>query len=258
MKARELILYLCCKYDGDWQRLYSAIKAKEKVLSDDVEDFARKFTSPFVTIVDNDYPESLKSCYQPPFLLFYKGNLNLIKDWKRCVTIVGSREAKSYGMEMSRQIATDVAKEGYSIVSGLARGIDAAALKGAVDLGKAVGVLGTGLGTSYPAENQALQAAIGEKGLLVTEYPEWVGVKRENFPCRNRILACLSSLTLLGGSTKSSGTLITATYAADMGREVACLPYRANEGSANNLLIKTGAALVQNAADVLELVPPIR
>lgn len=258
MKARELILYLSCKYDGDWQKLYSAIKYREKVDPDEVDAFAEKFAFPYVTVIDEDYPPCLKDCFQPPFILFYKGNLKLIKNWRKCITIVGSRDAKPYGIQKCQEIAADVAKEGYVVVSGLARGIDTAAMKGAVDLGKAVGVLGTGLGTSYPSENASLQEAVGQKGLLITEYPQWVGVKRENFPCRNRILACLSCLTLLGGSGKSSGTLITAGYAVDQGREVACLPYRADEGSSNNLLIQTGAALVQNATDVLDLIRPIR
>ena len=257
MKARELLVYLSCKYDGDWHKIYQAIKAKEYVHPEDVEDFASKFTAPFVTVIDPDFPPMLKNCFQPPFVLFYKGNLKLIQDWKKCITIVGSREAKAYGVQKCHEIAADVAKEGYTVISGLAKGIDTAAIKGALDYGKAVGVLGTGLSTSYPSENAALQRLVGEKGLLLTEYPEWVGVKRDNFPCRNRILACLSSLTLLGGSAKHSGTLITAGFAVDLGREVACLPYRADEGSSNNLLIQTGAALVQNAQDVLQLIRPV-
>lgn len=257
MKANELLLYISCKYGGDWHRIYEAIRAHERVRPDDVSDFAKKFTTPYVSIVDENYPSALKECRQPPFVLFYRGNLGLIKDWRNCITIVGSRDAKAYGMDKCREISEDVAKEGYTIVSGLAKGIDTAAIQGALSLGKAVGVLGTGLGTAYPNENKDLQEMVATKGLLITEYPYEVGVKRENFPCRNRILATLSCLTLLGGSSVHSGTLITAGLATDMGREVACLPYRADENSSNNLLIQTGAALVQNAKDVLNLIRPV-
>ncbi len=257
MKANELLLYLSCKYDGDWHKLYQAIKVREGVRPDDVVDFAKKFTTPYVTIVDEDYPSILKECRQPPFVLFYRGNIKLIKDWRNCITVVGSRDAKAYGIEKCREISKDVAKEGYTIVSGLAKGIDTAAIQGALPLGKAVGVLGTGLGIAYPNENRDLQEMVAKKGLVITEYPDGVGVKRENFPCRNRILASLSCLTLLGGSAVHSGTLITAGLATDMGREVACLPYRADEGNSNNLLIQTGAALVQNAEDVLNLIRPV-
>ena len=254
MKANELLLYLSCKYGGDWHKLYQAIKIRESVIPQLVAEFAKQYPTPYVTIVDEDYPAVLKEGHQPPFVLFYRGNIDLIKDWRNCITIVGSRDAKPYGMDKCREISGDIAREGYTIVSGLARGIDTAAIQGALPFGKAVGVLGTGLDTAYPSENRDLQELVAQKGLVITEFPNGIGVRKENFPCRNRILASLSCLTLLGGSAKHSGTLITAGLAADMGREVACLPYRADEGSSNNLLIQTGAALVQNADDVLNLI----
>ncbi len=258
MKANELLLYLSYKYDGDWHKLYQAIRVRESVIPQLVEDFAKNFTTQYVTIVDEDYPSILKECHQPPFVLFYRGNIKLIKEWRNCITIVGSRDAKPYGVDKCREISGGIAKEGYTIVSGLARGIDTAAIRGALPFGKAVGVLGTGLDTAYPNENRELQELVAQKGLIITEFPNGVGVRKENFPCRNRILASLSCLTLLGGSAKHSGTLITAGIAVDMGREVACLPYRADEGSSNNLLIQTGAALVQNAEDVLNLIRPAK
>ena len=257
MKAKELLLYLVCKHNGDWVRVYNAIRSKEKVNPDEVVEFASNFKEKFITVVDESYPEPLRNCCKPPFLLFYKGNINLISSFKKCVTVVGSRDASAYGLSKTSEISTGLAEKGYTIISGMAKGIDSAAIKAAVGLGKAVGVLGTGLGVAYPSENRDLQDEVGQKGLLLAEYPSWVGVSKQNFPNRNRILASLSCLTLVGGSAPSSGTLITAGMAVDMGREVACLPYRADEGSANNLLIQTGAALVQNTKDVLNLIGPI-
>ncbi len=253
MNARHLLLYLANKYEGNWEAMMQAIKRKEPVSPAQVEENAQKNVRPYMTLLDVDYPLGLKNLAQPPFVLFYKGNIDLIKEYNRCVTIVGSREANAYGTSKTREIASDLAKEGYTIVSGLAKGIDAAAMAGGLDFNKSVGVLGNGLGYYYPAENHDLQESVGEKGLLLSEYPDFVKPAKSHFPDRNRILAGLSCLTILGGSKPRSGTLITAGIALESGREVACLPYRADEGSANNLLIQTGAALVQNAKDVLDL-----
>lgn len=230
-----------------------AIKAKEPVSPPEVEEYAKTNQRSYITLLDVDYPVGLKNLSQPPFVLFYKGNIDLIKEYSRCVTIVGSRDSNPYGMGKTKEIAEGLAKEGYTVVSGLAKGIDASAMSGAVGYNKAVGVLGNGLDFHYPAENQRLQDEVGERALLLSEYPDFVKPAKNHFPDRNRILAGLSCLTILGGSKPKSGTLITAGFALDSGREVACLPYRADEDSANNLLIQTGAALVQNTQDVLDL-----
>ncbi len=253
MNARHLLLYLAYKYEGDWEAMMQAIKRKEPVSHDQVEENAQKNARSYMTLLDVDYPVGLKNLSRPPFVLFYKGNIDLIKEYSRCVTIVGSREANAYGTKKTREISSDLAKEGYTIVSGLAKGIDTAAMAGGIEFNKSVGVLGNGLGYHYPAENHDLQESVGERGLLLSEYPDSVKPAKNQFPDRNRILAGLSCLTILGGSKPRSGTLITAGIALESGREVACLPYRADEGSANNLLIQTGAALVQNAKDVLDL-----
>ncbi len=255
MTARMLLLYLSHKYKGDWMAMMKAIKAKEPVNCKEVEEFGQVQKRPFITLMDPEYPDALKNIDQPPFVLYYQGDFGLVSDFRKCVTLVGSREATSYGAKRSREIAEGLAKEGFTIVSGLAKGIDGAAMSGAVESGKAVGVLGNGLDYHYPSENAALQDRVAEKGLLLSEYPDGVRPSQRNFPNRNRILAGLSYLTLLGGSKPHSGTLITAGYALDDGREVACLPYRADEDSGNNLLIRTGACLVQNVQDVLELFP---
>ncbi len=253
MNARHLLLYLATKHQGDWSAMMRAIKNKEPVSPLEVEANAERNQRSYMTLLDADFPVGLKNLTQPPFVLFYKGNIDLIKDYKKCITIVGSRDSSAYGMKKTHEIAEGLAKEGFTIVSGLAKGIDASAMKGAVDFNKAVGVLGNGLGYHYPAENYDLQEIVGEKGLLLSEYPDFVKPAKHHFPDRNRILAGLSCLTILGGSKPKSGTLITAGVALDSGRDVACLPYRADEDSANNLLIQTGAALVQNTKDVLDL-----
>ena len=115
-------------------------------------------------------------------------------------------------------------------------------------------MLGNGIDVNYPEENAALQEEIGRTGLLISEYPEGVGPEASHFPCRNRILACLSKLTLVAEAHEKSGTLITAAYALNLNRELACFPFRADEGSAGNMLIKDGALLVENASEVLEAI----
>ena len=258
MTARELLLYISHRHGGEWTAMMRAIKAKETVSSQEVTDFASTHKRNYITLLDPEYPESLKEIVQPPLVLYYKGNLDLIRDMNRSVTLVGSRDCTSYGLARSREIAEGLAQKGVTVVSGLAKGIDAAAIKGAVGRGKAVGVLGNGLDYYYPAENRLLQEEVAEKGLLLSEYPDGVKPEKRHFPDRNRILAGLSCLTLLGGSKSHSGTLITAGFALDFGRDVACLPYRADEDSGNNLLIQTGACLVQNTEDVLDLMPAFK
>lgn len=254
MTSDDAILYVSAKNGGDWSGTLTDIKKKVHASEEEVMAMKARIHSHYVTIIDPDYPKVLHDCPQPPFVLYYEGNLDLIKDYRNCFTFVGSRDCTPYGAEMTRKIAEELALRGHAIVSGLARGIDTAAALAAVDHGKAVAIVGNGLGHCYPAENESLQRKIAEQGLLLSEYPDWVKSEPKHFPERNRLLAWLSAATILGGATPHSGTLITAAYALEAGREVGCLPYRADEGSANNLLIQTGAALIENADNVEELI----
>ncbi len=254
LSAKTILLYLSVKYKGDWQSIYEAIRRREKFSHEEALEIEKSVKCKVLAITDSEYPDSLKGCFKPPFILYYEGDLDCIKKENMCVSYVGSREASSYGKKMAEYISSDLASRGYTIVSGMAKGIDGAATRAALDVGgKAVGILGCGLDVCYPMENQDIYERLKKQGLLISEYPPGTKPNKDNFPLRNRIIAALSKLTIVGEAGKKSGTLITVGYALEAGKEVACLPYRADEDSACNSLIKEGAFMITSITDVLDL-----
>jgi len=253
MNGRDILIYLSIRHLGDWDKILASIKKREDFdLSKALEE-TKKITSKVVTIVDPDYPSSLKEAPKPPFVLYYHGDLGLIGERKKCITYIGSRKASSYGLKMAKSLCGAAAKEGFSLVSGLAHGIDGAAGRAALPHGRAVAVLGNGIDYFYPAENSPLQREIKQRGLLLSEYPFATPPLPERFPARNRLLAALSQLTVVGEASPRSGTLITVGYALSIGRDVACIPYRADEESACNALIKDGAPMIETPQDLYDL-----
>ena len=254
MDGREALIYTAVKEGGDWDRILMKMKAKDCPSYEEAMDLLRKLKCKVVTIFDPEYPQQLRSIYKPPFVLFYYGDLSLVKDMNRCVSYVGSRDATPYGDKMAREITRDLAEEGFTIVSGLARGIDAASGEEAIKKRKAVAVLGNGIDYCFPPCNSELQRKIKQKGLLISEYPGTLLPKPMHFPLRNRIIAGLSCCVVVGQAAKRSGTLITVGYALNHGRDVFCVPFPAGEESSCNELIKEGAPLVESAEDIMRLI----
>ena len=217
---------------------------------------ARQLGASFLTIRDAAYPALLKEIFDPPLLLYARGDLALLG--APAVGIVGTRRPTAYGRAMAERLATDLAVRGLVIVSGLARGIDSLAHRGALQAGgKTIAVLGTGMDVAYPAENKKLFAEIAEKGLLLSEFPLGSFPAPQNFPIRNRIIAGLSLGVVVVEAAQYSGSLITARLAMEQNREVFGVP-----GSVTNknswgphILIKQGAKLVQDWQDVVEELP---
>ena len=200
------------------------------------------------------YPAILKEIKNYPAELFYKGNIDILK--RRCVSIVGSRGTTSYGRNTAVKIAGNAAEAGLAVVSGMARGIDTCAHRGALDAGgDTVAVLGCGVDICYPAENKKLKECIERDGLVISEYPPGTGPQKYHFPQRNRIISGLSELTVVVQAGNSSGALITAELAAEQGRDVCAVPGNIDSqyNMGNNKLIKDGALPVRNVRDVLEL-----
>ena len=252
MTARELLIYLSCHYEGVWNSIYDHIKKKKRVELEEVRNVNDNLPSNAVTMLDGrDYPNILKKCSRPPFVLWYKGNLSLLEDESRCVAIIGSREASAYGLKMARLLGEGLAKAGYVVVSGLARGIDAAALEAAAPYGKAVAVLGNGLNVNYPSCNRELQKKIERDGLVITEYPFDTRPDAFHFPERNRIIAYVSKMCVVVEAKHRSGTTITIGCAVEAGKDVGAVPFHADEESLCNQLIKDGAALICSADDVI-------
>lgn len=254
--AHNIILYLSDKYKGDWGKIYNAIRNREKFETDEVEKIACKYKNKCKTVAltDPDYPPALKKMERPPFLLYCSGDLNLLRDESRCVAYVGSREASSYGRRMASSICEKLARDGYIVISGMAKGIDAEAQNSALDAGGiSVAILGNGMDICYPLENKELYDKLKLNGLLISEYPPGTKPSKDNFPLRNRIIAALSRLIIVGEANMHSGTLITINYALEFGKDVACIPYHADEDSACNLLIRDGASIINSYDDVKQL-----
>lgn len=207
----------------------------------------------FVCYNDPDYPENLSAIYDPPPVIFYKGLLKPTD--KLSVAVVGTRKPSSYGLVVAEKLAKDLAALGVTIISGMARGIDAAAHRGALDGGgRTIAVLGCGPDVAYPRENKKLMDAIINKGAVISEFPPGTQPEAWRFPVRNRIISGLSQATLVVEAAERSGALITADFALEQGRDVMAVPGNiVNPLSRGpHRLIKQGARLIEGAGDVLD------
>ncbi|RDV82439.1 DNA-processing protein DprA [Ammonifex thiophilus] len=217
------------------------------------EERLRKLGVRYVTLAEPDYPALLREIDSPPVALFYLGE---IRREERAVAIVGTRRPTRYGREVAESLASDLARFGVTVVSGLARGIDAAAHRGALSGGgRTLAVLGTGCDRCYPRENWRLWQEIEKKGALISEFPLGTEARPWHFPVRNRIIAGLVHAVIVVEAPEKSGALITADLALEYGREVLAVPGRVTtpQAKGSHLLLKQGAYLVEKAEDVLEV-----
>jgi DNA processing protein len=210
-----------------------------------------------VTLFDRSYPARLKAIPDPPPLLYVSGSVSP-KD-EVAVAIVGGRRATPSGRLITEEIAKDLAGCGVTIVSGLARGIDAAAHRGALTgKGRTIAVLGCGIDRTYPSEHHMLRRNIEAHGAVISELPIGAAPQSHHFPRRNRIISGLSLGVLVGEAAKDSGSLITAKLALEQGREVFAVPGSVKEEACrgSNGLIKEGAKLIERAQDILDEILP--
>ncbi|MDH6058255.1 DNA-processing protein DprA [Umezakia ovalisporum] len=210
----------------------------------------------FWTPADGDYPRALLEITSPPPILHYRGEVDLLENLgqKSLVAIVGTRRPSEYGIRWTRHISTALAKNGFTVVSGMAEGIDTeshfAAMKAG---GRTIAVLGTGVDVIYPQKNRDLYKQISSQGLVVSEYPAKTPPDRTHFPRRNRIIAGLSRAVLVMEAPEKSGALITAAYANEFGRDVYALPGRVDDYPSQGCLqlLNQGASLVLKELDEL-------
>ena len=199
-----------------------------------------------ISIQDREYPQLLKEIYAPPIFLYIKGNKKILNN--KSIAIIGCREASNYGLSVANQFAYNLSKQNINIISGLARGIDSEAHLGAIRANKTtIAVLGNGLDTIYPKENNKLvQNILNSGGTIISEYPLGTNPKKENFPARNRIISGMSKGLLVVEAKEKSGTLITVDFALEQGRDVFVIPGNINSKNSfgTNELIKQGAKLV--------------
>ena len=242
---------LAARGGGRPPRLTSRSEAEQEIA------WVEKLGGRFLVLGQGLYPRALAELDDAPPLLIAKGDIRLLD--RPLVGIVGARNASAAACRFARQLAHDLGRAGAVVVSGLARGIDSAAHDGALETGT-IGVVAGGIDVFYPPENEARQKALFERGLVVAEMPLGTEPRARHFPYRNRIIAGLSLGTVVVEAAPRSGSLITARLAGEAGREVMAVPGSPLDPRAQgcNQLIRDGATLVQNAADVMEAVRPMQ
>lgn len=221
-------------------------------------ELARRQNIRLLAFDDPEYPENLRAAEDAPPVIYVRGQINCLRQ-PLSLSIVGARNASLNGRKLASQISCELTSQGIMIVSGMARGIDTAAHKGAMfalnRTGSTIAVLGTGIDIAYPAENQKLCEQIAGQGAVISEFPLGTEPSAGNFPRRNRIVSALTDGTLVVEASLHSGSLITARLALEQGRDVFAVPgFPTDERSAGpNKLIKDGAFLVENAEDILNV-----
>lgn len=216
-------------------------------------DLISRYGVKVMSFLDDDYPKHLKEIHSPPVILYIKGKI-LPQD-ETAVAIVGSRRASFYGMQTAEKLGFELALRGITVVSGLARGIDSSAHKGALKAkGRTIAILGSGQAHIYPKEHKALAEEISKNGAVISEFPMATIPDKSNFPKRNRVISGLSLGVVVVEAAEKSGALITADFALEEGKEVFAVPGKVDSDNSRgtNRLIKQGARLIESVDDVLE------
>lgn len=215
-------------------------------------DKVRQCGAHIVSIDDPAYPTLLREIADRPLILYVRGKLP--EEDAKAIAVVGTRKPSKYGWDAAHRVSQNLAQHGVTIVSGLAHGIDSAAHKGALDSGRTIAVMATGIDRVYPAENAELAEQIASNGALVTEMPIGSAPLAQNFPRRNRIISGMSLGVLVAEAPEKSGALNTVNHAIDQGRDVFAIPHNifSKMGRGTNALIQDGAKLVMHVSDVLQ------
>lgn len=218
-------------------------------------DYYIKNSIGVIGINSDRYPESLKQLYDPPPIIMTRGNTQLLNNRFK-VAVVGARRATNRGLTSAYSISKDLSENSVTVVSGMAMGVDSYAHRGALEAGgSTIAVMANGIDIAYPKRNIKLWNEVIEKGLVITEFPLSMPPYRFNFPRRNRIISGLSNAVLIVEAAEKSGALITSQYALEQGKDVMALPGEPNSTfyRGNNMLIKNGAFLVENAYDIFNI-----
>lgn len=234
-KAAEVLI--------DWPKHFNLEREKQRMKASGIR---------FVDRRHPDYPESLAKLYDPPIGLYWKGEYVVDRP---CVAIVGTRQATLYGRKVAKRFGSELTRLGFCVVSGMARGTDTAAHEGALEAGgPTIAVFGCGMDIIYPPENLDLSREIAGKGALLTEFPFGRRADRQTFPMRNRVVAGMCEAVIVVESAVSGGSMITARFAGEQGRQLMAVPGRIDQASSAGChqLIRDGATMITSVDDILE------
>ena len=236
------------------ENVYATIKGSlNKKYLDFIVDTLNRKGIRAVTYISKDYPETLKNIPHPPFVLYVKGDAKLLS--ANIFAIVGSRKSLPISLAIAENYSKTLVKAGFVLATGIAEGVDSTVLKAAISSGgKAISVIAGGFDNVYPTSNYELLEKVIEKGVAISEYPPEVRPKPYHFPIRNRIISALSKGALIVSGAKKSGTLYTAEYAEEYGKDLFVIPYSVGiaSGAGCNDLIKRGAMLTDTPQDILD------
>lgn len=239
------------------KKLADEVILKRREINPDEEiDLMNKENVLAITLLDYNYPKNLKEIFNPPPILYYRGSIEFLN--YNCLAVVGTRKFTSYGKQITEEIVSQLAKNNITIISGLALGIDVIAHKACLDAsGHTIAVLGSGANSQcvFPSSNRYIaDKIINSGGAIISEYPVGINPTKFTFPMRNRIVSGLSKAVLVIEAPRSSGSLITAKYALDQNRDIFAIPGNItnHNSEGTNNLIKDGAKLVSNAADIIQ------
>jgi len=247
----ELLVYYAIKYQGDYNKIQKAILDNEIYTKTKIEEAIYSLQSNYITILSKHYPVALHQLDNPPYVLFYYGDIGLLNT--KSITIVGMRQPSDYGQKTTKEFTEKLVKKGYHIISGMAYGIDTIAHLSCIKhQGKTIAVLGSGIDYCYPKINTQLYHLLKKEHLLISEYPNLTLPKPYYFPFRNRIVAALSKATLVTEAKKRSGTMITVGHALQLGKPVFCIPGSIYGHTGCLELIRDGAKLVITINDIIE------
>ena len=245
MEERLKLALYAYMYDGDWPRIAAARKAG-------ITPVMREIRENYITCLDEDYPRQLRALRYPPWVVFYRGDLSLLK--KRMISIVGSRDMQPYGEACTRMCAS-LLKEQFVLVSGLARGTDSLVHRCAMAGGHTVGVIGSGFSHVYPSENRDLYRSMQQHDLILSEYPYPTGVRKHHFPWRNRLIAALGEVLIVTQAAVKSGTMLTVNEAISLNRDVYAVPWPLMDphGFGCNKLISEGAMILYDPEQLRDI-----
>ncbi|MCR5079361.1 MAG: DNA-protecting protein DprA [Bacilli bacterium] len=253
LNPKQVLLYTAITHQGRWDDMFVALREKKDLPDpDEVAAVAKKYEGQALTIFDDLYPDRLRNAPRPPLVLFYQGDIELLKDADRMIAFTGSHDSGSaYAEKMVATIAKEATKKGAIVVSGLSRSCQSIALESALSVGQCIAVLSNGLDQNYPIESSGLQAKIAKKGLVLSPFPNGVKPSVDGIRARNLLLGQLGSFLFVAAAKKHDGVLLTMASAVNVGCDAGCLPFPAESEFVNNSLIRNGAAMIESADDLL-------
>ena len=246
----ETILYFALKYEGDFDKIYTALETKEKVDETLKIKLFKELKSNYATLISKDYPKSLKEISCPPFVLFYYGDLSLINN--KTISIVGTTHPSDYGIDVTNLFTEQLVKNEYTIITGLSLGIEMVVQEYIIkNKGKMVSVLGSGIDLCYPESNNQSYKYIKNKGLIISEYPNNFKASKKSLISRKRIISGLSNCILATELNIKSSAMITIGHGLEQGKNIYSVPSDIKSSMQGcNELIKQGAYLFKDIKDI--------